>query len=88
MRPFIHLFTLTMQLIYAQNHLGLKLGKKLSFNRHTNNKISKATKSTNLLRKLQPILPRKGLLINCKSFTIPHFDYGDDIYDQLLNASF
>ena len=50
--------------------------------------MSKATKGIGLLSKLQLVLPRRSLLINYKSFTISHLDYGDAIYDQPFNASF
>ena len=40
------------------------------------------------IRKLQPILPSRSLLIIYKSFTRSHLDYGDVIYDQPYNASF
>ena len=63
-----------------KNLLGLQLDSKLPFTEHTNNKISKATKAVGLLRKLQPILPRRSLLIIYKSFIRPHLDYGDVIY--------
>ena len=66
----------------------LVVDSKLSFRKHTNNKISKATKSTRLLCKLQPILPRWKLLIIYKSFIRRHLDYDDVIYDLLFTASF
>ena len=37
---------------------------------------------------MQLVLPRRSLLINYKSFTRSHLDYGDAIYDQPFNASF
>ena len=37
---------------------------------------------------LSHILPRKSLLTIYKSFTIPHLDYCDVIYDQTNNESF
>ena len=45
-------------------------------------------KGVRLLCKLQAILPRRSLLINYKSYTRPHHDSGDVIYDQLANVSF
>ena len=66
----------------------LQLDSKLSFNVHTNSKISKATKDIKLLRKLQRILPRRSLLIIYKSSIRPDLDYGDVIYDQPSNTSF
>ena len=88
---FKHLFTLTMQrlnLRIQKSAIGLQLDSKLSFNEHTNNKVSKSTKSIELLRKLQPILPKRSLLIIYKSFIRPHLDYDDVIYDQPSNVSF
>ena len=40
-----------VKLTHAQKHFDLPLDNKLSFNVHTNNKISKATKGIGLLRK-------------------------------------
>ena len=41
-----------------------------------------------MIRKLQPIIPRKALLSIYKSFLRPHLDYGDVIYDRAFNGSF
>ena len=48
----------SVKLTHAQKRLGVQLNKKLSFNKYTNNKISKATKGIGLLCKLQPYFPR------------------------------
>ena len=37
---------------------------------------------------MQPIFPRRRLLIIYKSFIRPHLDYGNVIYDRPSNASF
>ena len=66
-----------MKLIHAQKHLDLQLDNKLIFNEYANNNISKKTKGIEYLRRLVPILPRRSLLLNYKSFTKPHFYYGD-----------
>ena len=66
----------------TQKHLGLLLDEKLNFSEHINKKLKKATKSINLLRKLNLSLPRSALLIIYKSFIRPHLDYGDIVYDQ------
>ena len=89
LRLLIPLFILTMQLklTRTQKHLGLQLDSKLSFNEHTNSKISKVTKDIGLLRKLQHIL-RRCLLIVYKYFVRCHLDFGDIIYDPPSNASF
>ena len=80
----------------TQKHLGLTLGNKLTFQYHVNEKIKKAMKGISLLRKLQSILnrklqsilPRPSLLTFYKSFTRPHLDYGDVVYDQPSNDAF
>ena len=69
-----------------QKHLGLFLDSKLSFFDHTNEKIKKATKGFNFIRKMNLLLPRSSLLTIYKSFVRPHLDYGDVIYDQSNNA--
>ena len=63
------------------------LDEKLNFSEHINEKLKKATKSINLLRKLNLSLPRSALLIIYKSFIRPHLDYGDIVYDQPNNSS-
>ena len=78
----------TVRIMRTQKHLGLQLDKKLLFNGHVNNKISKATKGIEHLRKLQPLLPYMSLLIIYKLFVRPHLDYGDIVYEQPFNASF
>ena len=45
-------------------------------------------KAIDLLRNLQPILPRTFLLIICKSFIRPYLDYSDVVYDQSSNDAF
>ena len=71
--PF-YLNNSTVKLTHTQKRLGLQLDGKLSFSEYTNNKISKSAKGLGLLRKLQPILPRRSLLIICKSFIRFHLD--------------
>ena len=71
----------------TQKHLGLLLDEKLNFSKHINEKLKKATKIINLLRKLNLSLPRSALLIIYKSFIRPYLDYGDIVYDQPNNSS-
>ena len=71
-----------------QKHLGLVLDKKLTFEHHLNEKISKANKGISLIKRLHKYLPRKSLLCIYKSFVRPHLDYADVIYDQPHNDSF
>ena len=72
----------------TQKHLGLFLDKKLSFDHHLNEKVSKDYKGISLLKRLYRYLPRKSLLCIYKSFIRPHLDYADVIYDQPHNESF
>ena len=56
----------------SQNHLGLNLDAKLTFNDHVNEKIGKAVKGVGLMRKLQRYLLNSSLLTIYKSFIRPH----------------
>ena len=69
-----------------QKHLGLFLDSKLSFFDHINEKIRKATKGVNVVRKMNLLLPRSSLLTTYKSFFRPHLDYGYFIYAQPNNS--
>ena len=71
-----------------QQHLGLFLDQKLSFDEHIQCILIKAHKIIGMIRKLQPIIPRAALLTISKSFIRPHLDYGDVIYDRAFNKSF
>ena len=66
----------------CQKQLGLYVDEKLSFSYHIKEKISKACKSIDVIRKLHYVLPRHSLLTIYKSFKWPHIDYDDIIYDQ------
>ena len=72
--------------VNIQKHLGLFLDSKLSFFDHINEKIKKATKGVNVIRKMNLLLPRSSLLTIYKSFVRPHLGYGDVIYDQPNNS--
>ena len=50
--------------------------------------LNKVNKTIGLLRKFQLILPRHSLITIYKTFTRPHTDYGDVIYDHAFNESF
>ena len=70
-----------------QKHLGVYLDKKLSFHQCIKEIITKASKVTDVIKKLNNILPRKALLTIYKSFVRPHLDYGDILYHQPYNES-
>ena len=50
--------------------------------------VNKVSKTIGLLHKLQKILPKPSLTTIYMSFTKPHLDYGDIIYDQVSHVSF
>ena len=62
------------------------LDSKLNFSGHINEKIKKATKGINVIRKINLSLPRSSLLTLYKSFVKPHLDYGDVIHNQPNNS--
>ena len=70
-----------------QKHFGLFLDSKLNSSGHINEKIKKATKSVNVIRKINLSLPRSSLLTLYKSFVRQHLDNDDVIYDQPNNSS-
>ena len=72
----------------TQKHLGLTLDHKLRFQYHVNEKIKKAMKGIDLLRKLLSILPWTFLLAIYKSFIRTHLDYDDVVYDHPSNEAF
>ena len=69
-------------------HLVMIFDSKLSFDEHLKSVLKKISKTVNLLRKFQGILPRTSLITIYKLFSRPHLDYGDRIYDQTFNESF
>ena len=74
--------------IRSQKYLGMFLDFKLSSNERLDTGFAKVNRGITILRKLQTMLPIEALLTIYKSFTRPHFDYGDVIQDQLYNDSF
>ena len=71
-----------------QKYLGMFLDSKLDFKEHKQNVLNKVSKTIELLRKLQKVLPRPPLITAYKSFIRSYLDYGDIIYDQAYNVSF
>ena len=90
--PFLHptLFfnRLPVASEQSQKHLGLTLDKKLKFDHHLNEKISKAMKGIALIKRLYYNLPCKSLMTIYRSYIRPHLDYCDVIYDQPHNTAF
>ena len=69
----------------THKHLGMRLDSKLNYENHLQSVFSRVKKTVGILRKFQPTLPRKSLVTICKSFIMPHLDYGDIIYDWASN---
>ena len=72
----------------AQKHLELVLDSKLTFNEHINHISSKVSKSIELLRKIQSVLPRSSLLTISEAFIRSHFNYADIVYDLRYKSPF
>ena len=72
----------------THNNLGILLDTKLSFSLLLKNVQNKVNRTIRHLCKLQEILPRTSLIAIFKSFTRPHLDHGDIIYEQAYNISF
>ena len=69
----------------SHKHLGLMFDHKLNFDIHLKGKFSIINNGIALLRKLRHSIPRKPLLLICKTFLRPHLDYCDVIYDKPHN---
>ena len=72
----------------THKHLGLLLDKRLSFNEHIQSRMNKCYKMIGVIERLSVNLPRDALLRIYKSFTRPHLDYGDIIYDKHVMSLF
>ena len=64
-----------------QKHLGIHLDEKLDSNAHMKEKIRKAKRGTDIIKKLQSKLPRNALLTIYKSFIRPHLEYQDIVHN-------
>ena len=74
-----------IKVVKEHKHLGLILDNHLSFDKHINDKTSKANKGIGVIKALFHILPRKSLLNIYLSFIRPHLDYCDIIYHKSSN---
>ena len=57
-----------------QKHLGLVLDNKLTFKKHTKDKLNKAYFGVDKIKRLRDILPRDSLITIYKPFIRPHLD--------------
>ena len=71
----------------CQNHLGLILASKLTFDIDIKSIMVKVNSTISLIRKFQRVLPRLSLVTTYKAFIRSHLDYGD-MFDQAFNDSF
>ena len=62
----------TVQQISSQKYLGIHLDEELTFKHHINEKINQTNKNTEIIRKLNDILPRFALLTIYRSFIRRH----------------
>ena len=65
-----------------QKHLGLILDQGLSFEKHLNEKITKAKKNVGVIKHLSKYLPLKALDQMYKALVRSHLDYCDIIYHE------
>ena len=77
-----------VNLTSIHKRLGTIFDSKLRFDKHLKSVLKKISKTVGLLRKFEGILPRTSLIIIYKSFSKPHLDYSDLIYDQTFNECF
>ena len=83
----IDLNNIPVQLCESHKHLGIVLGKHLSFHEHIAKKIKICNKLFGTIKHISFHLPRKSLLTIYKSFGRPHLDYGDIKYDNPENET-
>ena len=62
------------------------LDEKLNFCHHITEKLAKANKGIDVIKKLHNVFPRRTLLTIYKCFITANLDYGDFIYDQPNNS--
>ena len=71
-----------------QTHLGIILEVKLTFEEHLKNVFNKTNKTIGLLKNVSNLLPRQALVTIYKAFIRTHVNYGDVLYDKLLNIQY
>ena len=71
-----------VQQVPSEIHLGMHLDTKSNFQEHLDNIMSKDDKTTELLHKLQEVLPRSSSVTIYKAFIRPHLYYGYTVYNQ------
>ena len=87
-KPHLYLNKFAVEKVQNQKHLGLKLNQNLSFKDRLKDKFAKVNRGIGILKKMSGFLTRHSLITLYKSFTRPHLDYADIIYDQPNNLLF
>ena len=77
--PTLHFNNSIVSQFQYQNHLGVFLGTRLTFEEHLKVITTKVNKTIGLLPKLQHFLPRSVLMIIYKAFVRLHLDCGNAI---------
>ena len=84
--PLFTLIKLMQQVVHTKTKGNAYLVKKLSFQHHTKEKITKAaSKGMVIIKKSKDVLPNNALLTIYKPFVRPHLDYEDILYHQPNN---
>ena len=62
-------------------HLGMILDRKLSFNKHIQEKIAKANRGLGIMKHLKKWISHNTLTVIYLMYVRPHLDYGDIVFD-------
>ena len=68
--------------VSVTKYLGMYIDDSLSWNIHIDQLVKKVAPKIGILKRLKPILNPSSLLLIFNSIVLPHFDYGDLIYDS------
>ena len=85
--PLIYFNNAPVSRVSFQKDLGVYVDEKLNFSYPIKEKISKAMKEMDDIKKLSNMLPRHSCITIYKAFVRPHLDYSDIPYDQPHNES-
>ncbi len=63
-------------------HLGMQVENTLRWNAHIDQLVKKLSSKICILRRLRHIVPLATLLQLYNAIVVPHFDYGDIVYES------
>jgi hypothetical protein len=66
---------------HTHKHLGIILDDRLTFNQHCQDLVSKIQKLINPIKFLSKLINSTHLEVLYNAFILPHFDYGDIVYN-------